>query len=130
MSSSFRYWAEVLEVCDGQSLRLRVQLSAPLDLTVRLNGLRTAPLSSKAGQAALNYIYGWLSEHAGSSEEGRHQVGLRTLVDLSGAKDGVYVGDVFATADRDDSLNNAMLVAGVAAGWERGAYPWPEDDHE
>src|SRR5262247_2492564 len=105
----YDYQAQVLNVHDGDTLRLRTDLGfyVRFDQTVRLAGLN----------AAEAFADGWVQAHASP------YVGVRTQKDKQ-EKYGRYLATIYDLADATSTLNAALLAAGHALPWD-GTGPRP-----
>lgn len=115
----YDYQAQVLNVHDGDTLRLRTDLGfyVRFDQTVRLAGLNAPELSTPEGKAAQAFADGWVQAHASP------YVGVRTQKDKQ-EKYGRYLATIYDLADATSTLNAALLAAGHALPWD-GAGPRP-----
>lgn len=118
MKPDYLYVAEVVQVLDGDTLRVDVDLGfrTSLNTLVRLYGIDAPTRSSAAGRAATAYVQDWLAGSMG--------------VVIRSAHPGEY-GDKYgrwlATVYQDvRCLNQDLVSAGMALSWDgTGVKPVP-----
>src|SRR5262245_48711322 len=124
----YDYQAQVLNVHDGDTLRLRTDLGfyVRFDQTVRLAGLNAPELSTPEGQAAKAFAESWIADHVTPAvimTTIPALVGVRTQKDKQ-EKYGRYLATIYDLADATSTLNAALLAAGHALPWD-GTGPRP-----
>lgn len=108
----YEYRAQILRVIDGDTVRCRVDmgLDARLDLTLRLAGIDTPELPTAEGIAARDTLTAWLADIG-------NEVIVRTIKDRR-EKYGRYLAKLYDPRNLQASLNEQLVMAGLATRWE------------
>lgn len=112
----YEYRAKVIDVVDGDTLRLAVDLGCDttLKMTVRLWGINCPEMSTQGGAAAKDFAINWLIREVGYLNDPNYWVILRTVKDKK-EKYGRYLGVVYGSEGAYGvSLNTALAEAGHA----------------
>lgn len=120
----YEYYAEVLSIYDGDTVRMRVDLGMDTmtKKSLRLDGIDAPEIRGEEkplGEEAKAWLDNWLTTHC-TERDGKRLVRIETIKDRK-EKYGRYLVVVWATDGTNRCLNDDLIEAGHAVAYDGGA---------